>query len=88
MVKEKIKLSDITEYDYPEDIDGYSLIKQSKKDFDAEKGFLDYECVIKRDVDNKFFKFTYTQFGYNGSDMLKKTAVEVFPKEVTTIIYE
>lgn len=88
MKKETIKLSEVHKYDYPEDLDGYKLIKEDQTDFDAEKGFVDKEVVIQRLEDGKYFKFTYTQFGHNGSDLLEQTAEEVIRKEKTIYIYE
>ena len=69
-------------------IDKQILIKEVKQNFDAEKGYIDYETVIQRISDKKFFKFTYTQFGYNGNDMKNQIAEEVFEKEKMTKYYE
>lgn len=88
MVREKIRIGDIHTEEYPEDWDGYILIKQDECDFDGEKGFVDYNCVIQRLSDGKFFGFQYTQFGHNGSDLLDQTMEEVFPKQKTITVYE
>ena len=88
MTREKFEISSVHDQDYPEDWDGFVLIEQNEADFDGEKGFVDYECVIQRLSDDKFFGFTYTQFGHNGSDLLEQTAKEVFPKQKTITVYE
>lgn len=96
MEREKIKIADIaTNAKYPDDndlcMDDWDtvwVIERKEKDFDADKGFIDYECVVQRRSDEKFFKFTYTQFGYNGDDARDQTAEEVFPKEKTITVYE
>ncbi len=94
--KERLAIEDIAKNDkypdledlMPDDWDGFVHIQSIEKDFDAEKGFVDYDTVIMRRSDGKFFKFTYTQFGHNGSDMLEQTAVECVRKEKTVYYYE
>jgi len=88
MTREKIKIRDVHIEDYPEDWDGYKLIEQNECDFDGEKGFVDYKCVVQRISDGKFFGFTYTQFGHNGSDLLDQTMQEVFEKTKIITVYE
>ena len=72
----------------PDDWEGFVHIQSTEKNFDAEKGFIDYETVVMRESDGKYFKFTYTQFGHNGSDILEQTAVECVRKEKTIYYYE
>jgi hypothetical protein len=88
MERETIKIRDVHDQDYPEDWEGYILIEQDECDFDAEKGFVDYKCVVQRISDDKYFGFKYTQFGYNGSDLLDQTMKEVFEKTKTITVYE
>jgi hypothetical protein len=88
MNKEKLILSKVHKYDYPEDWDGYKLIQDTEKDFDKEKGFINHEIIIQRISDMKYFKFTYTEFGHNGSDLLEQVAGEVVRKEKITYYYE
>jgi len=71
-----------------DDWDTCKCVYREKKYYDSEKGFIDYEIVVKRNSDGKFFKFTYTQFGHNGDDILEQTAHEVEEKEKTVKYYE
>lgn len=71
-----------------DDWDTCSCVYREEKNFDAEKGFIDYEIIVLRFIDNKFYKFSYTQFGHNGNDILNQTAVEVQPKNKTITYYE
>jgi len=71
-----------------DDWDTCACVSREQVDFDAEKGFCDYEVVIQRYSDDKFFKFTYTQFGHEGSDILEQRAREVFEKTKTVTYYE
>lgn len=89
-MKEKIKLSDISEgYNHEEYIDKlYSWVADKQINFDAEKGYIDYEVIIQRNSDDKFFKYTYTQFGYNGDDILDQVATEVQEKQRIEYYYE
>ena len=96
MNREKINVSDLaTNAEYPNDddlcIDDWDTCKcvfRKEENFDSEKGFIDYEVVVQRLTDGKYFKFTYTQFGHNGDDSREQTAVEVFPVEKTVIVFE
>ena len=57
-------------------------------DIDSEKGYIRYKAIIK--VDNKYYSFDYYQSPYwNFEDEVNEDIdlTEVFPKEVTTIIY-
>lgn len=87
--REKIRLRDICDDNRLDRglFFGWKNIEDNECDFDAEKGFIDHECVIQRESDGKYFKFTYTQFGYNGSDLLEQTAEEVKRKEKTIYYY-
>ena len=96
MNREKIKVIDLAKNaKYPNDkdlcIDDWDtcrVVKEKQCNFDSEKGYTDYEVVIRRLSDNKFFKFTYTQFGHNGDNIREQIATEVFPKEKTITVYE
>ena len=95
-MKEKIKVIDLAKNNkYPNDndlcIDDWDTCKcvyRKEKNFDSEKGFIDYEIVVQRFSDNKFFKFTYTQFGHNGDDCKEQIAYEVEEKEKVIKYYE
>lgn len=57
---------------------------------DFEKGLKEINVIIKRKKDGKLFKFSCTTNGYELSrwEKFPKIATEVFPKQVTTTIYE
>ena len=86
--REKIKVSDITQYDYPEDIKGWTLIDQNQVYFDGEKGYVRYECIFRRNEDGKFFKVSYEDWGRGESSFLEQTAYEVQRKEKIVYYYE
>lgn len=57
-------------------------------DIDSEKGYIEYKAIIK--VNNKYYSFNYYQSPYwNFEDEVDADIdlTEVFPKEVTTVIY-
>ena len=57
-------------------------------DIDSEKGYVEYKAIIK--VNNKYYSFDYYQSPYwNFEDQVDEDIdlTEVFPKEVTTVIY-
>lgn len=57
-------------------------------DIDSEKGYIKYKAIIK--VNNKYYSFNYYQSPYwNFEDTVGEDTdlTEVFPKEVTTVIY-
>lgn len=58
-------------------------------DIDSEKGYAEYKAIIK--VNNKYYSFDYYQSPYwSFADTVDADAdlTEVFPKEITTTIYE
>ena len=71
-----------------DDWDTIWVIEENQVYYDTEKGFCDYECVFQRKSDEKFFKFTYTQYGHNGDNILEQEAYEVFKKTKTVEYYE
>jgi len=86
--REIIKISDITDDDYPYDIDGFNVVKDETSYFDSEKGFVDNICVLQREKDGKFFKVEYTDFGMGDSNFLEQIAVEVKRKVKKVYYYE
>ena len=57
-------------------------------DIDSEKGYAEYKAIIK--VNNKYYSFNYYQSPYwSFKDEIDADIdlTEVFPKEVTTVIY-
>lgn len=93
MKRETIEISDLAneeeeDLNHLEDTDGIEIIEDIESGFDAEKGFINHEVVFKRLTDGKFFKVEYTEFGYNGTDLIEQTAIEVFPEIITKVIYK
>lgn len=87
MEREKIYIKDLSDANYPDDIDGFSIVQKEEENFDTEKGFIDFVCIAKRKSDEKFFKFKYTQYGYGGSNLAQQSMTEVFPMEKTITVY-
>ena len=57
-------------------------------DIDSEKGYAEYKAIIK--VNNKYYSFDYYQSPYwSFTDEVDADIdlTEVFPKEITTVIY-
>ena len=57
-------------------------------DIDSEKGYVEYKAIIK--VNNKYYSFDYYQSPYWDFENEVDEDIdltEVFPKEVTTVIY-
>ena len=57
-------------------------------DIDSEKSYAEYKAIIK--VNNKYYSFNYYQSPYwSFEDEVNEDvdSIEVFPKEVTTVIY-
>ena len=57
-------------------------------DIDSEKSYVEYKAIIK--VNNKYYSFDYYQSPYwSFKDTVDEDIdlTEVFPKEVTTVIY-
>jgi hypothetical protein len=85
----KIAITDLVEdfNQHPADWgDFFEIIKETIISHDSEKGSSKKEVIIKRFSDNKYFRirYTYTRNNYEFEDF----AYEVFPKTITTIIYE
>lgn len=89
MSRETINVKDLAKNDEypddknldPDDWDTCNVISQTQISYDSEKGFVDYEVVIQRFSDDKFFKFQYTQFSHYGDDILEQKAWEVHKKK-------
>lgn len=67
--------------------EGFEWIDEIQTDFDTEKAFATFEIIIKRLSDKKFFKGEMFK-GSAGYSKVELEFEEVFPKTVTTIIYE
>lgn len=95
-LRESVKIVDIAKNSkyptmedlHPDDWEGFRVVQDEECNFDSGKGYIDHEMVIRRMSDDKYFKFTYTQYGYSGSDCLEQTAVECVRKEKTIYYYE
>lgn len=89
LIKELIDKLELDEDDIYgiDNIPGYELIQSENLDIDLEKGYTEIRDVFRREADSKYFKVEYVD-SYDYSRFLEAEAVEVFPKEVTIIIYE
>lgn len=65
----------------------YEIIEKNQTGFDGEKGFCDFEIIIKRLSDGKVFKCLETDYGQGQVDY-ESQWTEVFPKTIKKIIYE
>jgi hypothetical protein len=72
--------------------DNYEVIQETINSVDEGDGGSDNTVVIKRKSDNKYFSFDYQDWDINWEcghfDDFNPDIEEVFPKEITTIIYE
>ena len=89
LIKDLIQKLDLDEDDIYtiSDIPGYTKVSSEITDTDLEKGYQDLRVIFRRDIDNKFFEINYLD-SYDSSEFLESEATEVFPKQVTTTIYE
>ena len=102
MTKEKIELDEhllrslldeeYENYDEEEILD-YEFIQEYEIYHDLEKGYEDYDVIIKRVSDGKYFKFEYSKSNYHdifsdGLGGIPSHAYEVIPKIIKTTIYE
>lgn len=78
-------------YDYLKRLYSYIQVinlEYTTLDIDSEKGYVEYKAIIK--VNNKYYSFDYYQSPYwSFKDTVDEDIdlTEVFPKEVTTVIY-
>ena len=78
-------------FDYLENLYSYIQVidlEYTVLDIDLEKGYTEYKAIIK--VNNKYYSFNYYQTPYwSFEDKIDANVdlIEVFPKEVTTVIY-
>jgi len=88
----KFKLSEIIDDEFfePEwdEFIGFKFIDIESGYMDLEKGFVDFECIIQQNSDKKYFKFSYTKYGYNGSNILEQEAYEVKRYQKITYFYK
>lgn len=69
--------------------DSFELILNfiDSTDLDNETEYI--TAIVRRKSDSRYFKFEFVSCHYNGSsNILSRTATEVFPKQVVSIIYE
>lgn len=96
MVKELLKFELSHNYyeisDYLENLYSYIEVIDSKyniNDIDLEKSYINYTAIIK--IKDKYYSFDWYDTEYWDVDEqvnADKDLIEVFPKEVTTIIYK
>lgn len=82
LIKNSEKLSTLEEWG----VDNWINLEYTILDIDSEKGYVEYKAIIK--VNNKYYSFDYYQSPYwNFKDQADEDLTEVFPKEITTVIY-
>ena len=96
MVKELLKFELSHNYyeisDYLENVYSYIEVIDSKyniNDIDLEKSYINYTAIIK--INDKYYSFDWYDTEYLDFDEkvnANKDLREVFPKEVTTVIYK
>ena len=96
MVKELLKFELSHNYyeisDYLENLYSYIEVIDNKyniNDIDLEKSYINYTAIIK--INDKYYSFNWYDTEYWDFDEqvnADKDLIEVFPKEVTTIIYK
>jgi len=77
-------------YDEDEDL-GFNYIEQNIIYTDIPKGYSTVEVILLRKLDDKFFRFTYTDSEYCTLDETLQFPVkcrEVFPQAITKVIYK
>jgi hypothetical protein len=70
---------------------GFEFIDESVEYTDLEKSYERKSVILKRESDNKYFKFNYIDsiYRYLFEDKTFPLKLnEVFPKKITTTIYE
>ena len=90
MNREIVDISNLQDYmmiAYGENLEGFKRIETKQIYFDSEKSFADFEIIFQRKSDDKFFKGKYSRWSSDGNDVVI-TLTEVFPKQITTTIYE
>ena len=96
MVKELLKFELSHNYyeisDYLENLYSYIEVIDSQyniNDIDLEKSYINYTAIIK--IKDKYYSFDWYDTEYWDFDEqvnVDKDLIEVFPKEVTTVIYK
>lgn len=72
-----------------EDSEEYDLIEEEQTYYDTEKGACDYDIIVQRRSDWKFFSASYTKWPAGGRTT-NNILTEVFPETVvtTTTVYK
>ncbi len=64
----------------------FNIIESTQKYFDSEKGYVDYDIIIQRKSDSKYFKGEYSQWGQGVMD-IDLSFKEVFQYQTTITKY-
>jgi len=65
----------------------YKFVDEDTTDFDTEKGFITKRVIIQRISDKKYFEAELLE-ATCGYSQYETEIIEVFPRQVTTTIYE
>ena len=93
-VRERINLSNIEHLEslihgesYALKNTDYELVDVIKGRFDGEKGYVEYDIIIKRKSDDRYFKGEAEDWG-KGERSVDPNFVEVYPKQKTITTYD
>lgn len=71
---------------------GFSFIKESTDYTDIDKGYREIRVIVQDNITKRFYSFCYTDSHYqnfkDSNEHFPIRAYEVFPKQVTTTVYE
>ena len=62
--------------------------QEEQIDFDGEKGFVTYSVIYKRLSDDLYFQVDVVDMAHHGGVECSSDLEQVFPKQITTTIYE
>lgn len=86
--REKIIFTEEELENFPESLpEKFNVVEEEQTEFDAEKGFCYYSVVLEDIETGKFYRGEYIELGINGTEANPEFK-EVFPKTITTTIYE
>ncbi len=71
-------------------IENYKCVENIITSSDEEDGGANHDIIVKRLSDGRFFKMSYTDWDmkYNFESDFSEELIEVFPKQITTTVYE
>lgn len=75
-----------------QELNKYEFIEEKIRNVDEYDGGADYEAIIKRKSDDRFYKLTYQEWDIDWEkgdfNNFPEELIEVYPKQITKTIYE